>query len=933
MFFTFLKFAISSRRKSGRTKLFDRLDPISPNKVPQAMSRNNRKFGLGFLSRVLSVALIGAVGTFAVFQSKSQKQLQKEASLEEEKILENSKKVHGEHLISPIERFVSTSSPTNQAAPVGFVQPNPDVENSSPKIVSNQDNTNFNTDLSNSDTQFSPTPLQTHSNDPPQSNLTNNESPAIPAMPEIKSFGGVEETTKKPNEAFVDLPNELRQPPTSIETPADKPIVETPIAQETIVQTPIDKTQPIAKSYPDLSAKQNEVAMESASTPAIEDSNAFQPNVAPTIPSRTDALLTQQTEPSTGGSDFRQLPSATPNIPTEIAVKTIPQRIEVNQQATPDLPSAPIENTGFNTVQNTQPNTIQTPDLNPQIPNPIPNVQGIQPINQQSASSNLQQQAPIQQQNIQPIQNRQIPNVNVPNINVPNRNTTLGNRLTNSQGGGFQATPVSNTTRPLNTQLSNSTNNANGLLTSAVPGNRALEGVQTPMVSLQKSAPAEIQVGRLATFRLVVRNVGRVPAHRVTIFDEIPKGTTFRSAKPQPTNQSGTQLTWNLGTLPAGGEKTVDIDLMPTSRGEIGSVARIAFESQAAVRTICTQPKLEIKHTAPPKVLIGGDLVLQINVRNTGDGAATGVVIKENVPEQFEHPAIGDRSLSYPLGTIPPGESRDVNLRLRAITPGATRNVVQVTGDGALSDEDAINVEVVSPKLQLSAKGPNRRFIERQAVYSLAVANLGTAPATNVNMVAKLPDGMKFVHANQNGQYDPRNHAVYWSLVQLPVSEKGEVQLTLLPVDVGTQTITYQTQADLNLRQAKEINVAVEQHSELFFDIDDTADPIEVNSDTIYQIRVQNQGSKAATNVRVQVVLPDSIDFVRAEGPVQHQSNGRSIIFNPIGTLGPKSEVTFRVQAKGLREGDHRVQVKLSSDERREMVAKEESTKVYSDFR
>ena len=40
-------------------------------------------------------------------------------------------------------------------------------------------------------------------------------------------------------------------------------------------------------------------------------------------------------------------------------------------------------------------------------------------------------------------------------------------------------------------------------------------------------------------------------------------------------------------------------------------------------------------------------------------------------------------------------------------------------------------------------------------------------------MVTRLPKGMKFMGANNRGQYNPREHAVYWSLLNLTPQNKG----------------------------------------------------------------------------------------------------------------------------------------------------------------
>ena len=123
------------------------------------------------------------------------------------------------------------------------------------------------------------------------------------------------------------------------------------------------------------------------------------------------------------------------------------------------------------------------------------------------------------------------------------------------------------------------------------------------------------------------------------------------------------------------------------------------------------------------------------------------------------------------------------------------------------------------------------------------------------------------------------------------------------------------------------------QLAELFFEVDDRDDPIEVNGETEYRDRVVNQGSKNATNVNLTVEMPAGIQAVKSDGPTTGTIAGRTVKFKSIGQLPPRGEAIFKIRAKGITDGDHLVKVMLSSDERREVVAKQESTKVYSEFR
>jgi uncharacterized repeat protein (TIGR01451 family) len=233
--------------------------------------------------------------------------------------------------------------------------------------------------------------------------------------------------------------------------------------------------------------------------------------------------------------------------------------------------------------------------------------------------------------------------------------------------------------------------------------------------------------------------------------------------------------------------------------------------------------------------------------------------------------------------------------------------------------------------LQVTVEGPERRFLERPATYQVSVDNPGTAPAKDVQLVTHLPKGLQFVSANNLGEYDAAQHSVYWSLAELPANERGTVELVALPVEPGQHTLQVTTKAQNGLTDETQKAVTVEGIAALMFEVVDRDDPIEVGGETSYEIRVVNQGSKAATNVQVTALVPPGLRAVAGHGDTRHAVQGDRVVFAPVAQLGPKAETTFQVQVQGVRDGDHRLKVQITTDEIREPITKEESTRVYSD--
>jgi uncharacterized repeat protein (TIGR01451 family) len=461
------------------------------------------------------------------------------------------------------------------------------------------------------------------------------------------------------------------------------------------------------------------------------------------------------------------------------------------------------------------------------------------------------------------------------------------------------------------------------------PGSRHLEGTQSPTLSLEKTAPQEIQVGKSAMFTIRVRNTGKVAAQNVEIRDEIPQGTQLAGTRPQASRAKQGQVVWSIGTIKPGEEAKVELELLPLVEGEIGSVATVHFAGEASVRTRCTRPQLAIEVQAPQEVLLGDKVSLSIRISNPGTGVATGVVLAETIPEQLAHPAGPD--LEYEIGDLAPNESREVELTMTAAQAGEVMNLLRARGDGQLAAEAQADFNVVSPQLKVALQGPKRRFLERQATYTVSISNPGTAPARDVELVTHLPKGLKFVEANNSGEYDPQTNSVRWMLDELPANETGEVKLTTMPVEAGEQTMRVEGLGKRGLKDEQEEVISIEGVAAILFQVADLADPVEVGGETAYEIRVINQGSKTATNVQLLVTLPRELKPTSAEGPTRHEIDGQDVQFQPLAKLAPKAETTYRVHVNCRSPGDLRVQVQLLTDEMDKPVTKEESTRVYAD--
>jgi uncharacterized repeat protein (TIGR01451 family) len=320
---------------------------------------------------------------------------------------------------------------------------------------------------------------------------------------------------------------------------------------------------------------------------------------------------------------------------------------------------------------------------------------------------------------------------------------------------------------------------------------------------------------------------------------------------------------------------------------------------------------------------------VKIELRNPGSGDASGVMLFENVPPTVKHAA--GPALEFEIGTLRAGETRELELVLTAEKAGKTVNVLSARAEGNLQVQQQVEFEVVAPELSIDVNGPERRYLERPATYEVSVENPGTAPAHDVQIITKLPKGMKFLRANNMGEYDAASHAVYWSLAELPEGEKGTVELVAMPIEAGPQTLAVESRAGQGLADATQRQIMIDGLAAIMFEVRDLEDPIEVGRETGYEIRVVNQGTKAATNVQVAVKLPAGMQLVSAEGETQHAERQGAIIFEPLAQLAAKADTVYRVRVQGTAAGDQRVTVEVNTDDLAQPIRREESTLVFGD--
>lgn len=454
-------------------------------------------------------------------------------------------------------------------------------------------------------------------------------------------------------------------------------------------------------------------------------------------------------------------------------------------------------------------------------------------------------------------------------------------------------------------------------------------GRQEPSVSIEWIGPATAKVNQAVSYQVIVKNISVAPLQQVMVKASVPAGATVNATEPKA-KQEGDCLVWDMGTMEARQEKRLDIQLTPNSTGTIACQAMVTITGTSTARLQIHEPKLAIKAAAPEKVIVGDPATVGLTVTNPGDAVAERVKIVANLSEGLKH-ARG-ALVEFDLGNLAPKETRTVYVLCGAEAPGTQKCEATVVGEPKLQGSDTANIDVLVPKIEVNVAGPGMRYLDRHAVYTFKVTNPGTATANHVRLINEVPQGFTFASASGDGRHDFVSRSVSWFLGDLPPGQSQEVTLDLVAVNTGEHKNKAVVTAARGIKAETDIGTRVEGLPALLMELVDLDDPVEVGSDTSYEIRVTNTGTKTETNLQLVCTIPDKMEFrgAKASG-LSFKQEGKEIVFDPVAKLAPRADVIYRVNVRGNESGDLRFRARIKADGLADPVLKEESTKVYGD--
>lgn len=447
--------------------------------------------------------------------------------------------------------------------------------------------------------------------------------------------------------------------------------------------------------------------------------------------------------------------------------------------------------------------------------------------------------------------------------------------------------------------------------------------IQNQLVSTEIRSPGTVNVNQPAPLQIKLKNLSSETVHNVKLIAVISEHAKFLSANPTPSKVEGRTYEFIIPRIGNDQPQEITLNLVPTKKVPLKVGTQVVLENIQQTVVGVKEPELELDIQGPTQITAGKSQKHLLQITNIGDAIATGVKIEANYPAYLRQTQAFNPSV---ISSIEPGRSVKVPIESLALAPGKGKLEIKATSSNANQQKATFEVGVYEPELHLSAVGPKINFLKRDGIYRIDVENLGEVDITNLSVMVSIPRGLEVTAINKPAHIEADNSVLTWKFDKLNSNSIEQIQLKATATREGQQICNIRVVSDDTVKREFRLATQVVTRADLNVGIKNQSGPVQVGSKVELLVEVENNGSKAANDVAVNIVLPSSL-VVAKDTPNFNQSNNSLTFFDP--TIAPGQKKVFLFSAVGATQGDHVVRSTIQASGSAEKLISEKSVYVY----
>lgn len=437
---------------------------------------------------------------------------------------------------------------------------------------------------------------------------------------------------------------------------------------------------------------------------------------------------------------------------------------------------------------------------------------------------------------------------------------------------------------------------------------------------VEKMAPAEVIAGQTFDYSYKVSNLTDATLENVVVTDRVSSNFAATGSEPKASAKDGL-ATWNLGTFAPKESKTITVKGASAEEGVVTTCGWASYTPIACQDIRVTKANIALTKVEPAEELLCDPIPVTLTVKNTGSSPLTGVQITDTLPEGMTSES--KINLSYDIGNLAPGESKEVKYNATVTKTGKFVNKAKVTSTQGVTAEASAATTVHQPVLTVTCKAPEQQFMGRKFDVCYTVSNTGDAAAAGSTLTVAVPAGLTVSSAG-NGQ--AKEGSIVYDLGSIAAGGSQNVCASFVSATAGSFQFAGTTKGTCAAAVSTSCETKIIGKSAILLEKADNPDPLAIGETTTYTVKVTNQGSADDSDVQVVVVIAPELVPVSASGGT---IDGQTVTFPVVPTLAAKQVVSYSIVAKGVKVGDGHTVFRLSSDVLKSPITAEESTTVY----
>ncbi len=474
-------------------------------------------------------------------------------------------------------------------------------------------------------------------------------------------------------------------------------------------------------------------------------------------------------------------------------------------------------------------------------------------------------------------------------------------------------------------------------------------------IVLEREGMQQVRAGESYAYTLRITNQTEYPVHDVVVkeyltgnievedtdqkrsdqkeeasesyFDEPQKSEKdeSKSGKDRPNK-------WEIGTLSPGESRTIKVTAIARGQGEAKSCIILDYQPSLCNMFKIVKPELQLTRKIvnadgePVDIAyVCSDVNIIYTLENTGTGTTREATIKEELPKMISLKQ-GEGNVSIPVEPLKSGQKVEKQVTISAKEPTEFSGRASATTDQTTVYSDRSGIRLVKPEITLSLDGPKEEYLGRALTYRIRLENTGDITAYRTVVKLNLPRNIKQVTTSSQKTEREGNQ---FKVGRLDGGQSREFSITFQATETGELTVEAEAEAYCAASGAQTVTTMVKGIPAALIEAVDRVDPVKVGEETVYEIRVENQGSAEDLNVKLSGKLPKELSFVDGQGDTQVSGQGQQVDFGTIKSLPPGEVVSWNVTAKGEQAGKSKFRLELISDANKEPVIEMEPTTVY----